>query len=173
MKMKHHALQQYDYHVWANRKMFNRLNELPKDVYVKEIQSVFPSIAEVLVHMYVADNVWLGVIRGDSFEEISAAAGRSTEEVKGKCIEEIEKAYSELAEKYKTYLEEKENLDESISPEHPKFGRLNTRISELIQHVVNHGTYHRGNITAMLRQLGYAGPPTDYILYLYEQQGNI
>ncbi|WP_369690634.1 DinB family protein [Neobacillus fumarioli] len=82
--MKHHALQLHDYHVWANRKVFNRLNELPKDVYVKEIQSVFPSIAEVLVHRYVADNVWLGVIRGDTFEEISTAAGLSTEEERKK-----------------------------------------------------------------------------------------
>ncbi|WP_313897918.1 DinB family protein [Brevibacillus sp. FSL L8-0520] len=37
-----------------------------------------------------------------------------------------------------------------------------------MQHVVNHGTYHRGNIAAMLRQQGYAGVPTDYVFYLYE-----
>ncbi|MEH7531611.1 DinB family protein, partial [Priestia megaterium] len=33
----------------------------------------------------------------------------------------------------------------------------------------NHGTYHRGNITAMLRQLGHPGVMTDYVLYLYER----
>ena len=37
----------------------------------------------------------------------------------------------------------------------------------MILHVVNHGTYHRGNITAMLRQMGYASVPTDYGIYLY------
>jgi uncharacterized damage-inducible protein DinB len=39
-----------------------------------------------------------------------------------------------------------------------------------MQHVVNHGTYHRGNITAMLRQLGSKGISTDFIFYLYEQE---
>ncbi len=52
--------------------------------------------------------------------------------------------------------------------EHPNFGRLETQLSELVQHVVNHGTYHRGNFTTMLRQLGHQGASTDYIFYLYE-----
>lgn len=34
--------------------------------------------------------------------------------------------------------------------------------------IVNHGTYHRGNLTVMLRQLGRSGVSTDYIFYLYE-----
>jgi len=58
-----------------------------------------------------------------------------------------------------------------MSIEHPKYGRLNTRFSEIVHHVVNHGTYHRGNIAAMLRQLGYSSIPTDFVFYLYENQG--
>ncbi|MEK3724277.1 DinB family protein [Paenibacillus sp. FSL H8-0034] len=50
--------------------------------------------------------------------------------------------------------------------------KLNVPLVELVQHVVNHGTYHRGNITAMLRQLGHKGVPTDYIFYLYADQMN-
>lgn len=44
---------------------------------------------------------------------------------------------------------------------------MKTTVSELLPHVVNHGTYHRGNITAMVRQAGYASAPTDYGLYLF------
>lgn len=44
---------------------------------------------------------------------------------------------------------------------------MNTSAAELVPHVVNHGTYHRGNITAMLRQMGYASTSTDYGLYLF------
>jgi uncharacterized damage-inducible protein DinB len=44
---------------------------------------------------------------------------------------------------------------------------MKTSVSELVPHVVNHGTYHRGNITAMLRQMGYASVSTDYGIYLY------
>ncbi len=40
----------------------------------------------------------------------------------------------------------------------------------ILNHVVNHGTYHRGNVTAMLRQQGYAGVATDYLFFLMDRQ---
>nr|WP_239497935.1 DinB family protein [Bacillus velezensis] len=55
--MGHLALKLYDYHLWANQQIFTRLKELPEDVYRKEIQSVFPSIAGVLTHVYTVDRV--------------------------------------------------------------------------------------------------------------------
>ncbi|MGE7186477.1 DinB family protein [Peribacillus sp. NPDC006672] len=52
--------------------------------------------------------------------------------------------------------------------QHPQVGLLDTHLSELVQHVINHGTYYRGNLTAMIRQQGYSSVPTDYVFYLYE-----
>lgn len=43
--MAHLELQLFEYNRWANQQIFNRLKELPKDVYRQKIQSVFPSIA--------------------------------------------------------------------------------------------------------------------------------
>ena len=54
--------------------------------------------------------------------------------------------------------------------QHPKLGTLESTYADIILHVVNHGTYHRGNVTAMLRQLGHPGVPTDYVYYLYEKR---
>jgi uncharacterized damage-inducible protein DinB len=66
---KHHAIQLYDYHVWANNKFFGRLNELPQEIYDRELQSIFSSIAETLVHIYTADTLWLGVMHEKSINE--------------------------------------------------------------------------------------------------------
>jgi uncharacterized damage-inducible protein DinB len=44
----HHAMKMYDYHVWANKTMFDRLLELGNEVYHQEVQSVFPSISNVV-----------------------------------------------------------------------------------------------------------------------------
>jgi len=42
----------------------------------------------------------------------------------------------------------------------------------MVQHVVNHGTYHRGQITTLLRQMGAAPPKsTDLIAFYRERQG--
>ncbi|TCP29987.1 putative damage-inducible protein DinB [Scopulibacillus darangshiensis] len=167
--MRHSALKSYDYHVWANKRVLDHLKSLPEEVYCQEIQSVFSSISEVVKHVYRVDIVWLGVMAGDSFEEINAMNGRILKGIDGKGLVEMEKLYDETVEKYMAFLDRQEDLDKDVSPEHPELGRLDTTLSELIQHVVNHGTYHRGNITAMLRQLGHKGVPTDYVFYLYEQ----
>ncbi|WP_026677499.1 DinB family protein [Fictibacillus gelatini] len=171
--MKDKALKLYNYHVWANKKVFQHLKELPGDLVTKEIQSVFPSIFEALTHVYVADNVWLGVMAEESFDEIRMKADQLTEEAKGKSIEELEQLFEECSERYRSFLESQDDFDRIISPEHPRFGKLDTKLFELIQHVVNHGTYHRGNIAAMLRQMGHPGIPTDYIFYLMATNANV
>ena len=41
--------------------------------------------------------------------------------------------------------------------------------AEVLQHVVNHGTYHRGQLVQLLRDLGQAAPSTDYLLFVEER----
>lgn len=168
--MKHHLLRLYDYHIWANQKVFGHLKELPQNIYHKEIQSVFSSISEVIVHIYITDTIWLGIMAGDSFDDIVKLGNQLREKTKGKSIEEIETMFVDLSGQYKAFFDRQENLDQAVFPEHPHFGRLETNLFELVQHVVNHGTYHRGNVTAMLRQLGHPGVMTDYVLYLFEMK---
>ncbi|MEC0343866.1 DinB family protein [Peribacillus frigoritolerans] len=165
---KHHALQLYDYHVWANNKFFERLKELPRDIYDGEIQSVFSSVAKALDHIYTADTIWLGVMQEKSMDEIQASIAHAQEKTKDKSLEEMENLFQRLSGEYQKLLNNVSDLDKEISPVHPQFGRLDTHFSELVQHVVNHGTYHRGNLTAMIHQQGYSSVSNDYVYYLYE-----
>ncbi|GIN39559.1 MULTISPECIES: DinB family protein [Heyndrickxia] len=55
--MKHPSIKKYEYHNWANDKLFKRLKELPDEVYDTELKSVFPSISATLLHMYLTDVV--------------------------------------------------------------------------------------------------------------------
>ncbi len=45
----------------GNNQIFNRLKEIPKDVYHQEVQSVFPSISSVMAHVYLSDLGWVEV----------------------------------------------------------------------------------------------------------------
>lgn len=163
----HQALRLYEYHIWANNKVIGRLKEMPEEVCRQGVRSVFPSLTEALTHILVIDTVWLGTMRG---ENAVPEAAELRESVKGACIEQLEKLYAGLAQRYKAFLAENRDLDKPYAIEHLKYGKLQTTLAELVQHVVNHGTYHRGNVTAMLRQLGYPGVPTDYVDYLYAMQ---
>lgn len=167
--MKHQALRLYDYHVWANNKFFGRLKELPEEIYSQVIQSVFPSIAETLSHIYIADTIWLGAMHEDNSDQIQASIAQAAEATKGKNLEDLEVMFTEMSERYKAFLNSEDDLDKPMAPVHPHFGRLETQLSDMIQHVVNHGTYHRGNLSAMFHQLGHPSVSTDYILFLYEK----
>lgn len=168
--MKHSAIQQFDYHKWANSRVFNHLKELPDEMYDREIKSVFSSIEEVIVHVYQVDGMWLSVMSGDSFEKTMEVITQLKENSSDRDLDGMQSLYSEINKQYESFFEETEDLDEVISIEHPRYGKLETPISDLVRHVVNHGTYHRGNITAMLRQQGHAGVPTDYVFYLYQNK---
>jgi uncharacterized damage-inducible protein DinB len=160
----------FEYHLWANKLVYKHLKDLPEDVCFQEVQSVFPTLYDTLLHMYQSDFIYLKAIKGESFEKIVAAVNQLKEENPERSLEKLEKSHDQLGDKYREFINTLENLHANISVSHPSFGTLTTSYQELLQHVVNHGTYHRGNITAILRQLGYKGVPTDYIFYLYETQ---
>lgn len=161
------TIQQYDYHKWANNRVFEHLDKLPDEVYDRELKSVFSSVKQVLIHVYQVDGMWLSVMSGDTFSETANVIEDLKAKSKNPNLKDIENLYSGLNEQYETFLNGQQDLDKVITIEHPRYGKLDTPVAELVKHVVNHGTYHRGNITAMLRQQGHAGVPTDYIFYVY------
>ncbi len=157
----------YRYHVWGNDKVLRHLGELPEDILHRELQSVFPSVGETLSHVYVVDNLWLSAMAGDSLEAIRASLPSLQDEVKGASLDTFQARFSEVVDRFHVFFERQPDLEAWSEYPHPRFGPLRARYSDIVQHIVNHGTYHRGNITAMLRQMGFAGVATDYVFYLY------
>lgn len=164
---KHPVYQQYNYHKWANERVFDHLSQLPEDVFTRQVDSVFASVREVVVHIYLTDGMWLSVISGDAFRNTLSVIKQLKNKSLEHNLEGLRKCYSEVAEGYDALLNEQNDPDREITIEHPKYGKMESPVSSLITHVVNHGTYHRGNITAMLRQQGHAGTPTDFVHYLF------
>lgn len=166
--MEHQAIELYNYHKWANNRFFDRMNELPDEVYYQKIKSVFSSIQEVIIHLYQTDGMWLSVMSGDDFSKTMEIIKQQNEKSTGQDLDGMKKLYEESSAKYHAFLEGHKDPDELMTIEHPKYGKLETSVTQQVKHVVNHGTYHRGNITAMLRQQDHAGPSTDYIFFLYD-----
>lgn len=164
--MKHPSVKMYDYHVWANEKVLNHLLELPEHVYRNEIKSVFPSVAETVGHIHVFDHVWFGAMQEKSNAEIGEIIESVSNNVKEASIGEMQRMCALLSEQFHAFLDEQKDMDRIIIAEHPEWGSREFLLSDMLIHVVNHGTYHRGNITAMLRQQGYKGISTDYVFFI-------
>lgn len=143
--MSMQTLKNYEYHVWANKRVFARLEELPEEILHQEMSNVFPTIYAGLVHIYRVDNVWLSGIKGNSYEQVKELLVTVEEKTTGKSLKQLEAAFSELAEAYRVFLN-----------------------SGADWHAVKDFPHHRGNISSMLRQLGHAGVPSDYVFYLYD-----
>ncbi|MBD1380480.1 DinB family protein [Metabacillus arenae] len=170
--MENKTIELFDYNVWGNNRTFNRIKELPESIYTQDVKSVFQSISEVIEHIYLTDLVWYYTMSGKSFDETVSLLGKRKEELVNERLADMEIEYLELSKRYQELFDSREDLEALFTIAHPNFGSTETSIAELVQHVVNHGTYHRGNITAMLRQLGHAGPSTDFIYFLFEKKSN-
>lgn len=160
------VLEMYNYHAWANGVIIDRLNELPEHIYHKEIQSGFSSVSKVLSHIYLTDYTWFDIISGISMDEAMASSSELKKEVEKKSIEEMKKTFMDLYERNKALLSTVD-MEKVMVVDNPYAGSLETTISESVLHLVTHGSYHRGNIATMLRQMGHTSVMQDFGLYLY------
>lgn len=90
LQMARIELQLYDYNEWANRQIFNRLKELPKDVYRQKMQSVFSSISRVLAHVYLSDLGWIEVFQDKDMNHALMLQEQLKGETESKELEEME-----------------------------------------------------------------------------------
>lgn len=150
----------YAYNRWANRQMLAAVRPLGADEFTRDMKNSFPSIRDTLVHILYAEWIWLSRWQGVSPRE--QPAGWSTV------------GYDELVVLWREHEMEQAAFIDRVTDEQlaQPLGYVNTRgesfrapLHQLVRHVVNHSSYHRGQITTMLRQLGHTAAPTDLVLY--------
>ncbi|HDR7613557.1 hypothetical protein M2E15_2380 [Bacillus mycoides] len=163
-----HAKNMYKYHLWANKVLLERIKELPSNVLYKEANSSYPNIAQTFSHIYVVDVMWLQVLKGIGMQEALEASMALLEKTNLYSVDEFIKYFEELASQYEEWMNSQKDLEQKINLNNPWSGARETAYSEIVFHVANHGTYHRGNITTMLRQQGHASTMNDLALYWYQ-----
>lgn len=151
----------FHYHMWANKKMFHYFQDKAVEkLFFKEVQSVFPSISGVIDHIYMVDHLWFNRMKGRENAEFA--------EVHFASVKEADQKIGVLHEEMAAFLA-RTNTNQLINYQNSKGELFTNTIDELVIHIANHGTYHRGNVTAILRQLGKEGISTDYIHFLREK----
>ncbi|MDQ0229515.1 DinB family protein [Metabacillus malikii] len=150
------TINSFAYHKWATLRILNHLNSYTDTFYHQQINSVFPSIYHTCKHMIEVDKLWLSRLTGDK--------PRQTEIV---TLEQLSQEYSKVLHDYECFLELNSDTKQIAYTNSEGEYFINT-VSELITHIANHGTYHRGNLSAMFRQLGKQSISTDYIYFLRE-----
>lgn len=159
--MKEMLQQLAAYHIWANNALLDTVKKLPEDDCKKETPSSFNSLQKTVVHMWNSEAVWWQRMKlqeriiepKDNFNGATADAIDSLLQQNKQWIEWINNA-------------QEHHLDHVFQYRNFKGEQFKQPLFQMFLHVFNHGTYHRGQIVTMLRQLGIEKiPPTDFIVW--------
>jgi uncharacterized damage-inducible protein DinB len=146
-----------NYHKWATSQLLKHIIRLLEPVFATKLKGTFTSISETFSHIYEVDSMW--------FKRMNPEF--SPKKVNMDNPETALTYFNDLHEEMIKFLKNKPLTE--IVYQNSKGETFRNEINDIIQHLSNHGTYHRGNIATMIRQLGYEGTSTDYIYYIRSQ----
>ncbi|MBV9225138.1 MAG: DinB family protein [Acidobacteriaceae bacterium] len=159
------ALQQHiDYNVWASRRLIAAVSGMSPEELAHDFKSADKSILGTLAHLYAAEKNWLARMK----EGRAAVQNRTTEDSH---LEPLLGKWVETQNGWKAWIRQ-------LPPEAPnqvmEYCDLQGRpwaqpLWQIVLHVVNHATHHRGQISGFLRALGKVPPPLDYIAFVRER----
>lgn len=153
----------FDFNRWASERFLDAAAELTPEELGKDMKSSFPSVLATLAHMYGAEWVWLSRWQGESPTTLPGAEDLTS-------LEAVREGWEALWSDQRAFLAGLSPGDEMRTVRYRLFsGADDTRaLGDLMRHVVNHATYHRGQLATLLRELGKTPPSTDYVRYLRE-----
>ena len=150
------------YSGWASRKVLDAALALPPEEQTKARSISHGTILGTLGHIYFADRIWYQrtVDASTTMPPMSEMAS----------LDALTGDWQELQKKWEAWADSLQDSDlERVASYTFTDGRSGaTPVSQILLHLVNHATLHRGQVVAMLRQIGLKPPATDFIFYVRE-----
>ena len=152
----------YAYNRWGNARLLDSASLLSGELLAKDLGSSYQSIFATLRHIAWSEWLWL-----DRWRERQATGNNPIE-----CADltKLRSCWRAVEDEQTQFLSSitPGNLERLISYENPVGTRWTYSLRHMLQHVVNHSTYHRGQVAGMLRQVGTTPPATDLLVYVDE-----
>jgi uncharacterized damage-inducible protein DinB len=154
-----------EYTVWANHRIMRAAATLEVEDFKRDLQASYGGVRGTLTHIMGAEWIWL-----ERWKGLSPA----------RLLDEGEfPDILALRERWRVIEEHREAWFRSLGDDAP--GRIiayrnlagvadEAPLWQLVQHVANHSSYHRGQVTTMLRQLGAKTVSTDMVAWDRERR---
>lgn len=157
-----------DYNYWARDRLLESVAALNSEQFTRGMGNSFGSVRDTIAHICDAESIWMTRWSG----------GQPTGFQRPDRIPDLETARKEWAE-----LENRmrgvvrglspADVDREISYKDFRGADRSDIFWQTLQHVVNHGSYHRGQVTTMLRQLGAQPPKFMDLIVFYRERRQI
>jgi uncharacterized damage-inducible protein DinB len=154
----------YDYNAWANRRTLEAAAKLTTEQFLKPMGSSFGSVRDTLAHIFGAEWLWLERFQGRSPAALPEATQFND-------LPTLRQRWTEFEPRLLNFVHglTQNDLDRVMEYKTLKFGVYKNPLWQSMQHLVNHGTYHRGQVTTLLRQLA-AQPILTDLMHFYRER---
>ena len=156
----------YTYNRWANHRTLSAAGKLDGEKFLRNLGNSFSSVRDTLAHILSAEWIWMERWQGRSPRAFLNPADFPS-------VEALRTRWGSVEEDYHQFLHSlaPETLADQLAYINRAGEGYTYILWQQMVHVVNHSTYHRGQITTMLRQLGAEPVSTDFLAY-YDEVAN-
>jgi uncharacterized damage-inducible protein DinB len=160
----HEIRELFEYNAWANRRSLAAAEPLNLEQFTRPMGSSFSSVRDTLAHIYGAEWIWL-----ERFQGRSPSALPNVNQFEN--LERLREAWLDHEPRLLGFVRgvSQADLDRQMEYRTLRFGVYSNPLWQSMLHLVNHGTYHRGQVTTLLRQLG-AQPILVDLMHFYRER---
>ncbi|MEK6284113.1 MAG: DinB family protein [Acidobacteriota bacterium] len=156
----------YEYNRWANARTLDAVSKLTPEQFTRDLRSSHRSVRDTFAHILAAEWIWLERWKGTSPGSLLNPSDFSTVESLGTRLAEVERDTAEFIDGLTDEL-----LGTVISYRNTRGEEWAYPLGQMLQHVMNHSSYHRGQVTTLLRQLGADAIPVDLLVFMDVKAG--
>jgi uncharacterized damage-inducible protein DinB len=154
----------FQYNLWADRRLMDVCGSLSNEQFSRNLGSSFGSVRDTLVHLYGAEWVWNERFEGRSPSSLPAGSTfTDLASVRAK-LEEMDQYFIDYVSRLT-----QQDLERVIHYKTFAGSEFSNPLWQSLHQLTNHGSYHRGQVVTLLRQLGVKPVSTDLIGYYREQ----
>ena len=149
-------LHHIDYTAWASRRLLEAAAQLSEEELKRDLGTADKSVLGTLAHVFAADRIWYCRVTGEA-----RAAFIGDEDRK---LSVLQEEWPQVLAGWRELLATGD-LERTIDYKDLKGNPYTSPLWQIVLHLVNHGTHHRGQVSGMIRAMGHTPPPLDLIAY--------
>jgi uncharacterized damage-inducible protein DinB len=153
------------YTAWASARIVGAAAHLSADELTRDFKSADRHVLGTLAHVYGADRVWLNRIEG-------RPPGPTVDPARDLHLSLLQPDCPDLLERWQQWSATLTDTEGVATYEDLQGRRHSTPVWQIVPHLVNHATHHRGQASAMIRAMGHTPPPLDLIRFYREEARN-
>ncbi|MFY0546168.1 DinB family protein [Brevibacillus sp. H7] len=156
----------FSYNEWAMDHQLTAIRRLTEEQLHRDLGGSFGTIHRTLLHLVGAEELWITRLLGQE------TPSGLPEPANFPTLEAVERLLGATRQKWKSYWEQLDDqqLQLPFSYRNLRGEEVTLALWQALHHVANHGTYHRGQLTSMLRMVGETPPAIDALVYYLAQQ---